>query len=293
MITGDKNFKPGNERYDLQRSTVEELAVVYWGKGSTWPTLPEGKFDVVTVQDPFWRGAFGWWAAKQKRAKFNVQVHTDLSVYTGLKHMVMQIVLRHADSVRVVSQKIKEQVEKIGVTGKVFVLPVFVDITKFKSVVAESHIKPTMLWVGRFEDEKNPLGAIEVYKKVLETIPDAGLVMLGAGTLQPKVALAASGTSVRMPGFQDTAEYLKNADVVLCTSMHESFGASIVEALAAGLPVVAPDVGVAKEAGANVVAREDLASEVIRVLQTKQKGELKLTLLNKEEWAREWAKTLQ
>lgn len=63
------------------------------------------------------------------------------------------------------------------------------------------------------------------------------------------------------------AVFLETADVVLCTSLYESWGASIVEALAAGVPVVAPDVGVAKEAGATVVPRAQLAEAVVRVLE--------------------------
>ena len=56
MITGDPRFGPGNERYELQKRAVEELSVIYWGKGALWPRIPKGHFDVVTAQDPFWRG---------------------------------------------------------------------------------------------------------------------------------------------------------------------------------------------------------------------------------------------
>lgn len=293
LITGDKNFGPGHERYELQRSVVESLAVVYWGRGSMWPAIPAGHFDVVTTQDPFWRGFFGLWAAKRISAKLNVQVHTDLSVYGGLRHLLMQIVLRHADSVRVVSQKIKSQVERVGVSAKISVLPVFVDISKFKSVVRREHASKNILWIGRFEEEKDPLLAIEVLRLVLQSEPAATLVMLGQGSLGQKISGLATGLPIQMPGWQDPVQFLDTADVVLCTSVHESWGASIVEALAAGVPVVAPDVGIAREAGANVVAKGDLAKEVIRVLQSGQKGTLQMPLLSKEEWAARWKQTLQ
>ena len=68
VITGDRRFGPGNPRYDLQRQAVEELTVVYWGRGALLPKLPAGPFDVVTAQDPFWRGFVGWYAAKRLRA---------------------------------------------------------------------------------------------------------------------------------------------------------------------------------------------------------------------------------
>ena len=292
VITGDKNFKPGNERYDLQKSAVDKLEVMYWGRGSVWPALPEGQFDAVTAQDPFWRGLFGIRAAWRKNAKFNVQVHTDLSVYGGIKHVLMQIVLRHTDSIRVVSEKIKLQVEKVGVKAKISVLPIYIDIQRFRVVTPEDHEKKTILWIGRFEDEKDPLLAIEIFRQVLKTV-ESKLIFLGKGSLENSLRTAAKDLPVEFAGWQDPVNYLSTADVVLCTSKHESFGASILESLAAGVPVVAPDVGIAKEAGATVVDRRDLAQEVVKVLQSGQKGELKLNLLSKEEWAEAWRGTLE
>ena len=293
MITGDKTFGAGHERYELQRSAVDELAVVYWGRGALWPNIPTGQWDVVTVQDPFLRGFFAWRAAKRFRAKLNVQVHTDLSVYGWFKHTLAKFVLKRASSVRVVSEKIKQQVERMGTKAKISVLPVFVEVSRFKNLVREPHDKKIILWVGRFEDEKNPLLALAIYKEVLKKIPDAKLIMLGKGNLETTLKAGAQGVDVEFPGWKDTAAYLAAADVVLSTSKHESWGASIVEALAAGVPVVAPDVGIAREAGATVVPRLELAKAVVEALHSNAQGVLALPLLNKDEWARAWVRTLQ
>lgn len=288
IITGDKRFGPGHPRYELQRATVEQLEVLYWGRGSMWPKIPAGNFDVVTVQDPFWRGLFAWRVARRLGAKFNVQVHTDLSVQSFLKHIVGQMVLRHADSVRVVSEKIKKQVEAFGVQTPIHILPVFVDLAQFRQVRREP--QRSILWVGRFEEEKDPLCAIEIAKHV-----GAPLVMLGAGTLENQVRTTASRSNldIVLPGWQDPLPYLSCAGVLLSTSRHESWGQSMIEALAAGVPVVAPDVGIAREAGATVVPRTKLADAVREVLQSGARGELKLALPTKEEWARAWKESLQ
>lgn len=292
MITGDKKFAPGYPRYDLQASAVETLAVVYWGRGSLWPKIPAGRFDVVTAQDPFWRGLFAWRVARKLGAKFNAQVHTDLGVQSLVRHILAQIVLRHADSVRVVSEKIKKQVMQINSKASVHVLPIFVDIAPFAAVLPQSHAHKMVLWIGRFEPEKDPMLAIDVIRH----IPEAKLVMLGngnlEGSLRAEVERLQLADRVEFPGWQDPAVFLAQADVVLCTSKHESYGASMIEALAAGVPVVAPDVGVAREAGAIVVPRPELASAVIEVLQKGIRGELKLPLLSKEEWVTQWKKTL-
>ncbi|MEK7109466.1 MAG: glycosyltransferase [Patescibacteria group bacterium] len=294
MITGDKKFA-ASPRFALQAAQVEKLSVVYWGRGSLWPKIPKGQFsaqggpalgwDVVTAQDPFWRGLFAWRVARRLTCRLNLQVHT------GVLNILGKFILRRADSVRVVSEKIKKQVEAIGVRAPVTVLPVYVDIERFRGIARPSESDSqgkTVLWVGRFEDEKDPLLALEVVQKV----PGAKLVMLGAGSLEAALKTKAKGLPVEFAGWQDPAAYLAQADVVLCTSKHESWGASIVEALAAGVPVVAPDVGIAKEAGATVVPREGLAGAVIEALRTGALGRLQLPLLSKEEWAKAWVKTL-
>jgi glycosyltransferase involved in cell wall biosynthesis len=290
-VTGDRRFGPGNPRYDLQKSAVEELHVVYWGRGAV--SLPDARgFDVVTAQDPFWRGLVAFVAARRANSKLNVQVHADLSAQPLLKHILAQIALRHADSIRVVSEKIKKQVEHFRVKAPVHVLPVFVDLSRFQAVAREPHDGKVVLWVGRFEAEKNPLGAIEVFKEVLKTEPNARLVMLGSGTMESVLRARASGLSIQFPGWHDPLSYLREADVVLCTSWQESFGASIIEALAAGVPVVAPDVGVAGEAGAIVVPRNELAGTVVTILKEGKEGRLLLHMPTQEEWKQKWLETL-
>jgi glycosyltransferase involved in cell wall biosynthesis len=291
MITGDKKFQ-GSARYALQASAVEKLDVVYWGQGSFWPSIPKNQYDIVTVQDPFWRGLFGSYVARHLGARLNVQVHTDLSAHSLLKRFLAQIVLKHSDSVRVVSEKIKAQVEDIGVRAPIHVLPIFVDIERFRGLRHTASGRPTILWMGRFEPEKGPVAAITTLEHVRATGIDARLIMLGSGSMEGELRGRAEGLPVEFPGWQDPVPYLEGADVVLSTSLHESWGASIVEALAAGVPVVAPDVGVAKEAGATVVPRSELASSVVQILKSGEQGALKLSLPTADEWASKWKESL-
>lgn len=302
MIGGDaRSLKQGtsaSERLALQRSAVEQLDVFVWPQvHSVFAILSAARtirYDVVTVQDPFWRGLVGWCIARLSGARLNVQVHTDLTAYKGAKHVCAQIVLRHADSIRVVSDKIKTHVEKIGVRTKITVLPVFVDVSVFSSVTRRPHDGKNILWVGRFEEEKNPIGAIQVLREVLQKESRARLVMLGDGSLrQTALEEAANLSAVEMLGFQSPIAHLETADVVLCTSWHESWGQSIVEALAAGVPVVAPDVGVAREAGAIVVPRENLADIIVKVLNDSPQAQLKLSLPDAHEWTAAWKESLQ
>ncbi len=292
VISGDKKFGPGNPRYELQRSVVDSLTVVYWGRGSLFPNIPESSYDVVTAQDSLWRGHFAWHVSRKLGARLNIQVHADIASYSWPLRLWARFNLRQANSVRVVSEKIKQQVLALGVRVPIFVLPVYVDLSRFKAIKPLTHAQKTILWIGRFEPEKDPLLAIEVLKEVRKGGREVKLVMLGAGSLEPQLRALATGLPIEFSGWKDPAEYLPIADVVLCTSLHESWGASIVEALAAGVPVVAPDVGVAREAGAIIAERAHLSEKIIEVLQHGTRGTLHLELLSAEAWAKQWRETL-
>ena len=292
MITGDSRFGPGNPRFELQKSAVDDLVVMYWGRGHLFPKLPLGHFDVVTAQDPLWRGHLAMHVARRLHAKLNLQVHSDLSALPGLKRWWAGFNLRKADSVRVVSERIKQQVERMSVRVPIVVLPVYVDISKFESIERKPHDSKNILWIGRLENEKNPLGAVAVFEKVLLSEPRARLTFLGEGGLRRELEIYAKRLPITLVGWQDPAPFLSEADVVLSTSWHESWGASIIEALAAGVPVVAPDVGAAKEAGAKVLPRNELASGVVAILKEGTRGHLVLQIPDAEGWKKQWQKTL-
>jgi glycosyltransferase involved in cell wall biosynthesis len=300
MLSGDRNILTqgidAHARLELQRAQVEQLDVFVWPQIHSWREVytaaTTNTYDVITAQDPFWRGLLAWRLARRTGAKLNVQVHTDLDAQPFLRRALARIVLRYADSVRAVSGKIQKQVERFGVHAPIRVLPIFIELEQFRTLERKPHVQKTLLWLGRFESEKNPILAISVLEQVRLAGLDARLVMLGAGSMEREMRKRAANLPVEFPGWQDPKPYLQTADVVLSTSLHESWGASIVEALAAGVPVVAPDVGIAREAGANIADRSHLAEEVIGVLHSDTRGELKLSLLDKDEWAKRWKQTL-
>lgn len=299
MISGDKNIltrgSEASARFALQKSQVDQLDIFVWPQIHTRREIlraaKKNHYDVVTAQDPFWRGLLAWRIARRIGAKLNLQVHTDLSAHSFHRRLLASFLLRRADSVRVVSEKIREQVQSLRFKRHIHVLPIFVDISRFKDLTREPHPQKTILWIGRFEAEKDPLSAIRVLKEVRAKV-DAKLVMLGSGSLEASLRQTAEGLPVEFPGWQDPAPYLQAAGVVLCTSRYESWGASIVEALAAGVPVVAPDVGIAREAGAIIVPRSDLGKAVIDILNSGRQGELKIPMPSAPEWAKRWRETL-
>ncbi len=313
MITGDARLlEPGteaHERYLLQKAQVDELMAVVWSPSRPWALFAvlghalSRRFDVVTAQDPLWRGLLGLAAARLGGAKLQVQLHGDLRYITGLSHALLQIVLWHADAVRAVSETIKAQAESLGVRAYVDVLPVFVDAEVIRAAPATDIKKEfpqfgkTVLFVGRLEPEKNCAEALRVFADVAREFPGAGLIVAGGGSqlamLKTEARDLGLAQKVVFAGYRtDALSLYKAVDCLLVTSLHESWGAAIVEALYADCAVVSPDVGVAREAGAIVVGREQLAQAVIDVLRSGARGRLRFELPDRQEWARRWRETL-
>lgn len=304
MISGDTNLltagTEANARLLLQRKTVEQLDVFVWpARHSRREILKAARttaYDVVTTQDPFWRGLIALRAARLAHAKLNVQLHADPKSISFLKRILMRIVLSQAGSMRVVSELQEAWLRKRGVTVPIHLLPVFIDLAPFRNLPRRHHPRyfRTILWIGRFEEEKRPQVALETLAAARAAGIDACLIMLGDGSLRAALERAAHNYKkcVEFPGWQSPAPYLSMADVVISTSAYESYGASIVEALAAGVPVVSPDYGVAREAGATVVPRDKFIDATLSVLRSGGRASLRLAVPTAQEWVERWRQSL-
>ncbi|GAH38169.1 unnamed protein product, partial [marine sediment metagenome] len=110
------------------------------------------------------------------------------------------------------------------------------------------HKKPTVMFVGRFEERKGPSLLLQAFKQVLTNI-DAHLVVVGSGDQKPYKQLAGSlgiMNGVIFTGYVDELSLRKLysiCDVYVSSSRLEGFGLTIVEAMAAGKPIVATKVG--------------------------------------------------
>ena len=102
---------------------------------------------------------------------------------------------------------------------------------------------PLLVYAGRIDNEKRADRLIEMMR-LLPTEMGAGLVMLGDGKLRERLQaeVRAEGLAVAFPGFmQDRHELavaLASSDIYVSAMADETFGISIIEAQASGLPVV-------------------------------------------------------
>ena len=266
-----------------------------------------GKYDVVTTQDPFFLGFIGWVIAKRIGARLQVQVHTDVfsaayrshSFGNRIRSRVAHFILKRAYCVRVVSERVRLSLKSYGISS--MVLPVFVDTSRF-AAAERTELPGTsthkIMVVSRLEKEKNLEEAISLMRQVRASYPDAVMYIVGDGSergnLERCVAEAGLDDAVVFLGYRSVIGLYKDASVLFVPSTYEGFGAVIIEALASGLPVVSADVGIAREAGAIVVPREEFASAIIQTLKQPIRGALAARFSQSaEEWSEAWRLSLE
>ncbi len=107
-------------------------------------------------------------------------------------------------------------------------------------------------FVGRLAPQKNPLRLARVFGLVARARPELRFVVIGDGAMRDAFVAeleiqAVHAVTTIAPG-KDGRDVMPAFDCLVCTSDYESFGLIFPEALAAGVPIVSPPVGVAPEA---------------------------------------------
>ena len=104
------------------------------------------------------------------------------------------------------------------------------------------------LHIGRFSPQKNHKLLVKAFSRVLSEIPDAILIMVGYGELRLEVDRLVRSLgledNVRLLGVrEDVPDLLAVSDLLVLSSNWEGVPLVVLEAMAAGKPVVATSVG--------------------------------------------------
>jgi len=161
------------------------------------------------------------------------------------------------------------------------------DAAAFRTAHGIAPDRRIVLCVSRIDYQKNQIGLVEAVARVAERVPQVHLVLLGpvtvAGYQKRLVArvkdLGLTERVTLVPGLRPDDPLLPAAyhaaEVFCLPSLHEPFGIVILEAWAAGRPVVAARVGGIPSFtrdGEDIIHAqpgdaEDLAARLIQVLQ--------------------------
>jgi glycosyltransferase involved in cell wall biosynthesis len=171
--------------------------------------------------------------------------------------------------------------------ARISVIPNGVELETFRPTERTRRGKrSSILYVGRFSEEKGIFDLLDAIPYVLEKIPGASFTFVGddgdtARKIRQIVQRGGISRNVTIlgPKFGGAlADAYADADVFVAPSLYETFGITILEAMAVGLPVVATAVGGIPELVRDMVNgilvqrsdHEKLAEAIIKLLSNRE-----------------------
>lgn len=216
--------------------------------------------DIIHVVNPAILGLGGIYYAKAMQVPLVASYHTHLPQYLHhygwgilegflwelLKSAHNQAELNLCTSTAMVQELTNHGIERVdlwqrGVDTETFHPSLASE--EMRSRLSQGHPKsPLLLYIGRLGAEKE----IERIKPVLEAIPDARLALVGDGPNRLALEQHFAGTPTNFVGYlggKELASAYASADAFIFPSRTETLGLVLLEAMAAGCPVVAARSG--------------------------------------------------
>ncbi|MCH8889174.1 glycosyltransferase [Patescibacteria group bacterium] len=220
------------------------------------------KDTLITSQDPFESGLVAVRLSQQWRVPFQIQIHTDFlnpyftrgSLLNKIRVLIAEMVLPHANCVRVVSKRIATSVNKrytLKSTPKI--LPIYEEKKKVGGGMDLKKEYPMfdfiVLMNSRLEREKNIPLAFSSLKIALEKNSKIGLIIAGSGrekeSLKKRVMELGLRDNVVFIGWQENvASLYKSADLYLHTGRYEGYGLTFIEAALEHCPILSTQIGI-------------------------------------------------
>ena len=216
---------------------------------------------IVTTQDEF-IGIAGYLLKRLKGIPWEAQVHTDIaareyktfSLQNRIRTSIARRIYPRATRIRAVSVRVKKSLQqwKNMFVVPIDILPVFIDTSKFYKNTNRGDNVFRVISVSRLSSEKRIDGILCAFAVFHKEHKDTELLIVGDGVERANLEALAHKlqitNAVEFVGQVDNVEdYYADADVYVLNSAYESYGRTIVEAMASGLPVISTDVGIARE----------------------------------------------
>ena len=180
----------------------------------------------------------------------HMDVTKDISTATYFNEKRIQKFFSPFDKIVGVSKDCKEKfIEKYGFKEKVSYIYNLIDIEdiekKSKEFIPKEYDKDSfnILAIGRFMPQKAFPRLINVAKQLKDDGVDFNLYIIGEGPQETEIkeAILKGGmeNNIKLLGFKENPyPYIKNADLFVCASAHESYCLVVAESLVLGTPIV-------------------------------------------------------
>jgi alpha-maltose-1-phosphate synthase len=146
----------------------------------------------------------------------------------------------------------KKSLIKEGVSPKkITMIPLGVDLSRFKPKKKKRTSSQTILFIGRLEEEKGILKLMEAFSKIESKFPNLKLCLVGEGSLKSEIP-SHPRIAVKTVLYENIHLEYQKADIFCLPSQvtptwQEQYGMVLVEAMASGLPIITTKTGAIPE----------------------------------------------
>lgn len=236
---------------------------------SLFSTLMKMKFDIIHGHDFYATSSlYGAMASRVKGIPFILTQHNDqlpakvvnALLYLFDSYTLGRYVFSRAQKIIALNTAIKAHLVAIGADkSKIEIIPNAVDTRLFspgrKNLLGSKWAisRPVILFVGRLVEDKGVKYLLRAFSEVVREIPDSKLVIVGKGPQEKELKKLQESLGLTCVFFLGAVEtrfmphIYAGCDVFVLPSVHEPFGNVVIEAMAAGRPVIGSYVGGMKD----------------------------------------------
>ena len=240
---------------------VKCLGIRYFGIPSFWvtalPCLKKIDPDIIHVQSTM-IGMAGFLSKMLLRKPYVIFAHgSDIYHHWAFHKFSSRLVFRRASAVIALTEHMKREMQKIY-NREILVIPNGVSLKSFESITTPEILRgklgldktaEILLFVGRLHTVKGLKYLIEAMKIISHKHAKVNLVLVGGGNerqylheMVKKLRLSKCVLFVGQVPNSKISEYMFASDIFVLPSLSEGLPVTILEALAAGLPIVTTNV---------------------------------------------------
>jgi glycosyltransferase involved in cell wall biosynthesis len=264
--------------------------------GKYFDLLKTTKIDIIHSHSPYQLGLLSMNYARKLKVPFVFTMHTMLGKYMHYIPLIPDKLLdlissryikgfsNRCDRVVVPTEKVKQQLSSIGITSKIEIVPTGIDLSLVDSA-SPSGIRgkygipdgaKLLIFVGRLAKEKNIEFLLKAFETIRSQYDNVYLLLAARGPMEAELRKIAS-KNVIFAGeisYPKVLDYYAASDIFVFSSLSETQGLVLAEAMASGIPQVAVDAeGVSDVVKDGItgfltpLSIEDFSSKVLKLLE--------------------------
>lgn len=214
----------------------------------------------------------------------------------GLTKMITKIIYQFPDLLVFPSEEIArifsqnkiyspKTVVRLGIDTKTFIPFPEKTRKKLRKELKLSEKDFVIGYCGRIAREKDPYTLLNAFKEFSKKHSNAKLLVIGSGIKEIEEEFKKTNNTIFLGKQDDVVKYYNTMDVFCSTSLTETTGLTILEAMSSGLTVISTKVGIAKQIIKNnkngfLIEKQD-PNQIVKILNKLYRNKKKLKEIGK------------